>query len=253
LNAAFTIYPSWRARSSEAGAIAAVEQFREQLSANWGLSGAPITSIAAYERDSGGVLGRVVAHVPALVDALTAEEALIGWCEGLQSDNGEDLLVRLEAREGAPDARAMRFHWNSVLMLCAVAQDGEGAFGDARRLLDDLRVATHMRRQTGPIRHPVVEFSGALSSVSIESAQANGMEFLSAFDARAWPWVRKGWERSEYLDRQREIAERRRKLSDIERLWVDADRRRNEIEKLEATWRHEPENRPRRWRGWWTP
>lgn len=252
-NAAFTIYPSWRARSSEAGAISAIEQFREHLSATWGLTGAPITSIATYERDSGGVLGRVVAHVPALVDALAAEEALIGWCEGFQSDNREDLLVRLEARQGAPDARAMRFHWNSVMMLCALAQDGEGAFGDARRLPDDLRVATHMRRQTGPVRHPVLEFSGALSSVSIENAQANGMQFLSAFDARAFSWVRKGWERSEHLDRQHEIAERRRKLSDIERLWVDADRRRNETEKLEASWRHRPESRPRRWRGWWTP
>lgn len=252
-NAAFTIYPSWRARSSETGAIAAIEQFREQLSATWGLAGAPITSIATYERDAGGVLGRLVAHVPALVDGLAAEEALIGWCEGLQSDNQEDLLVRLEAHQGAPDARAMRFHWNSVLMLCAGAQDGEGAFGDARRLLDDLRVPTHMRRQTGPIRHPVMEFSGALSSVSVESARAIGMEFLSAFDARAWLWIRKGWERSEHFDRQREIAERRRKLSDIERLWVESDRRRNEIEKLEATWRHGPESRPRRWRGWWTP
>lgn len=253
LNAAFTIYPSWRARSSEAGAIAAIEQFREQLSATWGLAGAPIASIASYERDTGGVLGRVVAHVPALVDALAAEDALIGWCEGLQSGNGEDLLVRLEARQGAPDARAMKFHWNSVLMLCAVAQAGEGAVGDARRLLDDLRVATHLRRQTGPIRHPVVAFSGALSSVSVESARANGMEFLSAFDARAWAWIRKGWERSECLDRQQEIAERRRKLSDIERLWVDPDRRQNEIEKLKASWRHGPEARPRRWRGWWIP
>lgn len=253
LNAAFTIYPSWRARSSEAGAIAAIEQFREQLSATWRSEGALLASIATYERDAGGVLGRVVAHVPALVDGLAAEEALIGWCEGLQSDNREDLLVRLEAHQGAPDTRAIRFHWNSVLMLCAVAQDGEGAFGDARRLLDDLRVPTHMRRQTGPIRQPVVEFSGALSSASIENARANGMEFLSAFDARAWPWIRKGWERSEHLDRQREIKERRRKLSDIERLWVDADRRRNEIEKLEASWRHGPETRPRRWRGWWIP
>lgn len=253
LNAAFTIYPSWRARSSETGAIAAIEQFREQLSETWRSEGAPLASIATYERDAGGVLGRVVAHVPALVDGLAAEEALIGWCEGLQSDNREDLLVRLEAHQGAPDTRAIRFHSNSVLMLCAVAQDGEGAFGDARRLLDDLRVPTRMRRQTGPIRQPVVEFSGALSSASIENARANGMEFLSAFDARAWPWIRKGWERSEHLDRQREIKERGRKLSDIERLWVDADRRRNEIEKLEASWRHGPETRPRRWRGWWIP
>lgn len=99
----------------------------------------------------------------------------------------------------------------------------------------------------------MVEFSGALSSVSVESARANGMEFLSAFDARAWAWIRKGWERSECLDRQQEIAERRRKLSDIERLWGDPDRRQNEIEKLKASWRHGPEARPRRWRGWWIP
>src|SRR5207237_7098805 len=127
-------------------------------------------------------------------------------------------------------------HWNCVLMLCAAAQDGEGAFGGARRLLDDLRVAKPMRRQTGPIRHAVLEFSGALSSLSIESARANRMDFLSAFDARAWSWIRKGWERSEYLDRQREIAERARKLSDIERLWLEEDRRRKEIAKLEASW-----------------
>lgn len=253
LNAAFTIYPSWRARLSEADAIAAIEQFREQLSAIWGLAGAPVASISTYERDIGGVFGHVVAHLPALVDALAAEEALVGWCEGLQSDNGEDLLVRLEARQGAPDARAMRFHWNSVFMLCAGAQDGEGAFGEARRLLDDLRVSTRMRRQSGPMRHSVMNFSGALSSVSIENAQANGMKFLSAFDSRAWPWIRKGWERSEHLDRQREITERARKLSDIERLWSDPERRRKEIGNLEASWSHRPESRPRRWHGWWTP
>lgn len=251
LNAAFTIYPSWGARSSETGAIAAIERFREQLSAMWELAGAPMTTVATYERDASGVLGRVVAHVPALVDAVTTEKALRDWCEGLQSNSGEDLLVRLEAHQGALDARAMRFHWNSVLMLCGAAQDGEGAFGDARRLLDDLRVPKHMRRQTGPLRQQVLHFSGALSSASIEEARANGMEFLSAFDARAWPWIRKGWERNEYIDRKHEIAERQRKLSDMGRLWVDADRRRKELEKLEASWGREPEMRPRRWRGWW--
>lgn len=251
LNAAFTIYPSWGARSSETGAIAAIERFREQLSAMWELAGAPMTTIATYERDASGVLGRVVAHVPALVDAVTTAEVLRDWCEGLQSNRGEDLLVRLEAHQGAPDARAMRFHWSSVLMLCGAAQDGEDAFGEARRLLDDLRVPRHMRRQTGPLRHAVLKFCGALSSDKIEEARANGMEFLSAFDARAWPWIRKGWERSEHIDRKHEIAERQRKLSEIGRLWVDADRRRNELEKVKASWGCQPEMRPRRWRGWW--
>lgn len=251
LNAAFTVYPSWRARSSEASAITAINRFREELADAFGLASAPFASITTYERDLGGVLGRVVAHVPALVESPAAEDALLAWCESLQSHDGDGLLVRVEAHQGAPDARAMKLHWNSVFMLCAAAQDGEGSSGGARRLLDDLRVSKGIRRQSGPIRHAVLEISGALSSVAIETACANGMDFLSTFDARAWSWIRKGWERNEYLDRQREIAERERKLSDIERLWSDADRRRTEIQKLEASWSCGPENRQRRWRGWW--
>ncbi|WP_426421782.1 AAA family ATPase [Bradyrhizobium genosp. A] len=251
LNAAFTIYPSWRARSSEASAIAAIRRFREELSENFSLASAQFASVTTYERELGGVLGRVVAHLPGLVESPAAEDALHAWCESLQSDDGDGLLVRLNACQGVPDARAMRFHWNCVLTLCAVAQDGEGGFGSARRLLDDLRVPRALRRQTGPIRHPVLEFSGALSSAAIEGARASNMEFLSAFDAQAWPWIRKGWERNEYLDRQRELEERTRKLSDIKRLWSDADKRRIEIGKLEASWSQGPESRPRRWRGWW--
>lgn len=44
LNAAFTVYPSWRARSSEANAVAAIKKFREELTAKFGLANAPFKS-----------------------------------------------------------------------------------------------------------------------------------------------------------------------------------------------------------------
>lgn len=53
--------------------------------------------------------------------------------------------MRLEAREGALDARAMRFHWNSVLMLCAVAQMGK----ERSATPDDCSTISELQRTCG--------------------------------------------------------------------------------------------------------
>ncbi|GAA0022032.1 AAA family ATPase [Bradyrhizobium diazoefficiens] len=45
LNAAFTVYPSWRARSSEASAITAINRFREELADAFGLASAPFARV----------------------------------------------------------------------------------------------------------------------------------------------------------------------------------------------------------------
>ena len=75
---------------------------------------------------------------------------------------------------------------------------------------------------------------------------------LSAFDAHAWSWIRKGWELKEHPDRLKTIEERQRKLVEIEQVWAtDNDQQRLEFEKAVKAWPTEPERRARNWQGWW--
>ena len=150
-------------------------------------------------------------------------------------------------------ASSATFRWTPRARSAAAAvEDADGASGRARQLLDNLQISYSRQRNSGPVQHSVLEFAGWLDAAAIVPSCANGMGFLSAFDAQAWAWIRNGWERTEHIDRQQEVRERTRKLSDIERLWAnEEDRRRVEIEKLKNSWAREPESRARQWRGWW--
>jgi DNA polymerase III subunit gamma/tau len=75
---------------------------------------------------------------------------------------------------------------------------------------------------------------------------------LSAFNSRAWKWIRNGWELKEHRDRQRTIEERQRKLAEINRVWDrDQVQQRIEVEKAIKAWPEDPERRARNWQGWW--
>jgi DNA polymerase III subunit gamma/tau len=252
MNAAFTIYPSWQARSSEGKAIDIVEQFRDRLDGLSKQAGEPYASIMVLERDENGVVGRMVAHIPQMAETPSYRTMLAQWCESVDTDDGNGVLVQLDACAQKSNARALKFHWDRVLELCAALGDQDEVFASACQLLDDLQISKVTRRHPGPIHHSVLEFSGFLTTTAIERCCANHMMPLSAFDARAWPWIRKGWERAEHTDRQDEIRDREQQLAEVERLWAtNKDRRQAKIDSLMNEWAHGPEGRARSWRGWW--
>jgi DNA polymerase-3 subunit gamma/tau len=254
MNAAFTIYPPWQARSSERKAIDTVEKFRNNLDDLSKKTGEPYASIAVLERDESGIVGRVVAHIPQIVEAPTYRAALAQWCERFDLENENGVSVELDVYRGKTNAQALKFHWDRLLELCAALDDQDENAASARQLLDDLQISRSVRRNSGPIRHAVLEFSGVLTTMAIERDCANQMMPLSAFDARAWAWIRKGWERAEYTDRQEEIRNRERQLIEVEKLWAkDKERHQAEMDYLMNDWARGPEGRARSWRGWWLP
>jgi DNA polymerase III subunit gamma/tau len=252
MNAAFIIYPSWQARSSQRKAIDAIKKFRDGLDSLANQAGEPYACIMVLERDENGILGRVVAHIPQLFEIPNYRTTLARWCEGLDSEGDSGVSVELDAHTAKSNARALKFHWDRVLELCAALDDQDEIPSGSRELLDDLKIPRSVRRHSGPIRHSLLEFSGLVTTTAIERACANHMTPLSAFDAGAWAWIRKGWERDEHTDRQEEIKDRERQLLELERLWAkNEERRRVEIDNLMNEWSRRPEDRTRSWRGWW--
>ncbi|EAQ37528.1 DNA polymerase III gamma and tau subunits [Nitrobacter sp. Nb-311A] len=249
MNAAFTVFPGWRAKSSERTAIEAIRQFREKLDCLCSDAGEPHASMTVYERDLDGVFGRIVAHVPQIVDPNFAT-VLADWCNGFNEDNSEGPFVEWDQKCDPKNSTSLTFHWDRVLALCGSFYD-DGVSHGACSLLDHLQIPRKIRRPSGPIRSPLLEFSGALTAESIEKSCMNNMLPLSAFDAQAWPWIRRGWEQKEFVDRQGEVNRRRDEIAKIQRLWSgDHSRQLAEVEKLIKNWSL-AENRNRSWRGWW--
>jgi DNA polymerase-3 subunit gamma/tau len=252
MNVAMTIYPSWQARSTEDEAVKAINLFCNRLDDLSGQASEPFGGIMVLERDESGVLGRLVAHIPQILDTPSYRATLVQWCESFDTDSDIGVVVQLDSCTEKSNARAIKFHWQHVLGLCAGLGEQDEESVSARQLLDDLRVPTAIRRYPGPMRHPLLGFSGDLTAAAIKRSSANHMTPLSAFDACAWAWIRKGWELTEYIDRRRESKERARQVAEVERLWATADDQRElEIDNLKKDWARSPEFRARGWRGWW--
>jgi DNA polymerase-3 subunit gamma/tau len=248
MNAAFTVYPSWGARSSEPRALEAIRQFREKLDCLCTETAAPHASIAVFERDLDGIFGHVVAHVPQLFLDPRHAVVLANWCNDFDSDR---LLVSCDLNPGSSHPQSLKFHWDCTLALCA-SFDDDGVFDGSNRLVDHLKIPHKIRRQSGPVRSTVLEFSGALTEEAFARSCMNNMAPLSAFDVQEWSWIRRGWERREYPDRQEEIKRRGGELARVQRLWaLDRGRQLAEAEKLIEKWPRDPVNRNRSWRGWW--
>jgi len=78
------------------------------------------------------------------------------------------------------------------------------------------------------------------------------MEPLSAFDAQAWDWIRKGWEWDEHLDRRDTKRERAEELHELRQIHGDeTPDGPAALEQRIRTWPSDPEHRKRRWLGWW--
>lgn len=144
-----------------------------------------------------------------------------------------------------------------TLKLCASLSEAEEDWDPEsacmRPLLDLLRIGQRARRQAGPIEsHPLFNASELLTLDAIAQASRNRMEALSAFDARAWGWLRGGWEISEHSDRHETRREREAELAELQQVHgTDTAEAGTAMARLASGWPPNPEQRKRRWSGWW--
>jgi DNA polymerase-3 subunit gamma/tau len=258
MNAAFKVIPSCQARSSEEMAVETVKRFGKALGELLPSGGEPLASITVLERDENGVFGQIVAHIPQVAtkspDRNTFHRFLVQWCRDwlLDEQDTDKPLVEcsVQLRE-----QELKFHWDKVLNLCAAMGEEDLDDDDAfcrPPLLQQLGIPKRLWRQAGPIRHPLVLYSDLLSRKAIDAASALGMEPLSAFDAKAWEWIRNGWELKEHRDRHQTIAKRRQQIEHIKQLCSrDEQECQSELNKAYAEWPTDPELRSRSWSGWW--
>ena len=257
MNAAFTVIPSVEARSSEEAAVETFKRFCNELAALVAPGGETFAAITLLERDEGGVFGRMVAHIPQLATkhADANSDRFLQWCGDWALDRHQTDRPVVECLV-APRDQDLKFHWDQVFNLCAAVGEDEVGDGFAFRrpsLLQQLKVPQGSWRQPGPIRHPLLLFSNLLSPDAVETASELKMAFLSAFDAKAWGWITRGWELKEYRDRQHTSDKRRRQIQEIHQIWSrDEQQRQAELDKAFAEWPADPRQRTRSWSGWWS-
>jgi hypothetical protein len=81
------------------------------------------------------------------------------------------------------------------------------------------------------------------------------MEFLSAFDHKAWNDLEGGWELHEHSDRSKELEKREKEVAAINAKFpqgiseANDAKRENELTRLENSWPRKCE-RPRSWEVW---
>ena len=246
MNASFTVIPSFRARSSEEAAVEAVKRFCNDFAALVASGGETFATITLLERDEEGVFGRIVAHIPQV-------DRFLQWWRELDRHQADRHVVDCSI---APRDQDLKFHWDQVLNLCAAMSEADMGNGFMFRrplLLQQLKVPKGSWRQPGPIRHPLLLFSDLLSPDAVETASALKMAFLSAFDAKAWDWITRGWELKEYRDRQHTLDKRRSQIQEMNQIWSrDEQQRGIELDKAFAEWPADPQQRTRSWFGWWS-
>ena len=221
----------------------AVAGFCNELSAWASLDSRNFASIAAIERDGGEIVGRIVAHL---------DQNQIGELGTFCEEWAERCGHIIEILTGN-DSEQVLFHWQAVRELCAGIVPADNDQADGKDLRQLLRIPRTKWRSPGPFSYPRVIFSKRLSDGSIAEASELGMSPLSAFDAERWDWISKGWELTEFPDRQAELQQRRREISEANsRFRHDPTKLREHVSRCTDAWtRLAPEQRIRRWRGWW--
>ncbi|MBM7486724.1 hypothetical protein JOE52_005706 [Bradyrhizobium canariense] len=242
MNVAFRILVQSEAENLETLGAQAIAAFCSDLESQVGSEGSNFGAISVTERDGGQIVGRMIAHIDhnQITDL---EEFCAAWARRFGH------LIDVSTSE---DTEPMAFHWQSVRELCAGvdrSDDDESGEMDLRQLL---RIPRARWRSPGPFSFPRTRFAGRLSDRSVAEACKYGMAPLSAFDARKWRWLYQGWELREFQDRNSEIAQRRQELAAME---CRARHDPSQLERLSdvtSVWQQmSPEQRLRRWRGWW--
>ncbi|MGY4156311.1 DNA polymerase-3 subunit gamma/tau [Bradyrhizobium sp. USDA 4461] len=220
----------------------AIGSFCLELESQMGSQGSNFAAISVIERDGGQIVGRVIAHI---------DGAQIGSLEGFRASCAHRFghIVRVSTCEGA---EPMAFHWQNVRELCAGINKFDGDGSGPKDLRQLLRIPRALWRSPGPFSYPRTIFSGDLSDRAIAEACKYGMAPLSAFDARQWHWIYQGWELREFQDRGSEIAQRRQEVAAIEGHGRPDPLQLERLSDVLHLWqRMTPEQRVRRWRGWW--
>jgi len=226
-------------------------------------NGVPFAHLTLFELDQDGIRGFIVAHLPLTVrngrivgfdGVAKAAEWQRHWRANLRIGSHREAL-RFEPGP-APDREALKFHWDCVLNLCAGLSEDEEDWDPLRQttapLLELLKIPRARWRSPGPVQDPLFIASASLQRSAIEAASANRMEPLSAVDARAWDWIRKGWEAVEHPDRYATKRERAAELDELRQIHGDETLEgRAALDQRIQTWPAHPEHRKRRWAGWW--
>ena len=213
-----------------------------------------------YEGAEDGLRAFILAHLPrsssgygGLGDCVAAGLSwAAGWRSGLRA---VEQALRFQA--GPPEPRqALAFHRRQTLTLCGGLGMDTMVFdpetNSSASLVGLLRVERRFRRAAGPVDGGLIHVSASLQPEVMARASRNRMEPLSAFDARAWGWLRKSWEIREHRDRKQTKEARVRKVIELRAAFgSDADGARTPLTDLARQWPSIPEDRLRSWRGWW--
>lgn len=224
----------------EASSEQRVAMLLEQLERRSG-GAATFAGLAVLERDGGSLVGRFAAYVEE--DQRDDFEAL---CRNVDSSSS-----RCRDFRTCPTSMSATFHTDAVRDLCAGYEPQDvNETADLRR---KLRIPRAIWRSPGPTGCRHLFFSDRLGASAIDAACFPDMAPLSAFDAGAWSWFARGWEKKEYFDRRAELDRRKRELVSLERSWKrDPERLEREVSERRQSWRLiKPERRARRWQGWW--
>ena len=139
----------------------------------------------------------------------TVRHGVVGW---FASSNQEPPRLVLRADPGV--GRANRFHWEEALNLCRSmnqswqSNDGSGQPVPLHKLLG---IATSRLLEPNALAiGPVLGMSSLLTPEGDIEELELGLSPLSAYDDRAWDWIRREWEVDEHVDRM-ELRRRRSK------------------------------------------
>ncbi len=202
-----------------------------------------------------GVYGLIVGRFAVLENSSGGNWLRQQFAAAEMASGSEGASIDIQLASGNEKSR-LKLHWKSVLKLCAsVHEPGVSAASGLIRngILDDLGINKKERREPRPIKPPRLAFYGALQTEILARDQGLRMDFLSAYDDRAFDWVRNGWELDEHRDRRTEAESRELKMQSIrERYRASVERKEAEEGQLQR-WPTDPKRRLRSWTNtWWS-
>lgn len=236
-----------RIRRSEEKSVASFEDILFNLDSVPTKQSDELAFVAVPEAENGEFTCRIALHLP-VGDALSRKA--VQDVERISKDRCEivwEFTDRLTV-----DRDHVKFHWGCVRKLCAgVADPGNGNSSD-EDLRKNLKIPKTLWRVPSLMDRPQPLFSSLLSDRALQEACRLKMEFLSAFDDRAWASLFSGWELFEFEGRRHEIEVRQRALQEVESAFAnDPSKMDLAKEELIKEWR-DAKSRPRRWeKGKW--
>lgn len=240
-NSAFKIDLTIGGDRSTGESVTAIEKFAREIEAL--SSGEDFAAIVQMEREGWSVVGRIVSHISfETLDPNALNELCSSW----------NRVPGVYVGSSTASAKLTQFHWREVFKLCAGIRDDKPRGGVDLRAR--LKIARDHWRNPNPLSGPKLLLSPTLSDESVRLACDFFVEPLSALDAGAWAWIKRGWESKEHLDRKETIVERRRARDELgKRLRSEPEQLKEAIERLEQQWSSLSAEQRRRehFQGWW--